>query len=144
MVAQEVKALADHSIQASQEVTRILGYVENRIEQAFQTAESGYQETQAALAVAQGSGLIMRQLLTVIEQNNLEMERIEKAAGLMNTQTSEISLATNQQYTASVLGVEKLQLIGTIATQAASGSSQVSSSTRNLEDLAKHLLGALH
>ncbi len=143
VVAQAVKAQARRSIEASLEVSQILGVVESRIIQATEEAESGYMETQAALTIAQDSSALMRQLISIIEHSNAEMERIERAASLMNTQASEISVATKQQYTASIQGVEKLQIIGTIATQTATGSSQVTSSTSILEELARDLHLAL-
>lgn len=143
VVAREVKALADRSVQASHQVSQILGFVENRIEQATFAAQSGYEQTHNSLKLAQDSGILMRQLIEIIESNNREMEQIEFAARQMNTRASEISYATNQQYSASVQGVEKLQIIGTIATQTASGSHQITSSTYNLEELAQQLLKEL-
>ena len=144
VVAKEVRGLSDRSIQASYEVSKILGYVEDCIEGAATMAESGYQEMQIALAAAKGSGTIMNQLVVIIEQNNQEMENIEMAAVLMKEQAVEISQATNQQYSASMQGVEKLQLIGTIASQSSSGAVQVTSSTRTLEELARRLHLTLH
>jgi methyl-accepting chemotaxis protein len=144
VVASEVRGLSDRSIQASHEVNKILGHVENCIQQVAKVAESGYQEMQTALAVARDSGTTMNQLVVIIERNNQEMENIELAAGQMKEQTVEISQATNQQYSASMQGVEKLQLIGTIAAQSSSGAIQVTSSTRTLEELARRLHLTLH
>jgi methyl-accepting chemotaxis protein len=138
-VAREVRGLSERSIQASLEVSKILGYVETCIQQAATLAKSGNQEMEVALAVARDSGNIMNQLVVIIEQNNQEMESIEAAADNMKNQTMEINLATDQQYSASIQGVEKLQLIGSIAAQSSSGAIQVTSSTRTLEELAGRL-----
>lgn len=142
-VANQVKNLAERSVSASQQVTQILGLVQNRIERATTAALHGYEETQVALTVALESAASMSQLVTIIENNSYEMGHIEAAANLINQEVNEISYATQQQYSTSVEGVGKLQLIGTIAAQTATGSTQITSSTLNLEELVRQVLFAL-
>jgi methyl-accepting chemotaxis protein len=143
VVAGEVKALADRSVRASRQVNEILGQVEQRIRQATSAAQSGHQEIQTALETAQQSGQVMRELVVAIYQTGSEIEQIDQATSVMNEQSKEISLATNQQYSASNQALDTLQSIGYVASQNATGSVEVIKSTCDLEQLSHNLLSTL-
>ncbi len=143
VVASEVKALADRAVRASRQINGILGQVEDGIQQAVEKAGAGQQEVQMALETARQSGEVLRELVVSIYQNNEEVEQIEIAASSINEQTVEISTATVQQYNASQQALETLQAIGSVATQVASNSGEMSRSTQNLEALSRNLLAAL-
>jgi methyl-accepting chemotaxis protein len=143
VVAGEVKALADRAVRASRQVNDILGQVEQRIQLAASTAESGHKEIQNALEAAQQSGDVLRELVVAIYQTGDEVEQIGEATIVMSEQSKEISAATKQQYNASTQALETLQSIGSVASQNASGSAEVTRSTRNLEELSHSLVATL-
>ena len=143
VVAGEVKALADRAVRASRQVNDILGQVEQRIQLAASTAESGHKEIQNALEAAQQSGDVLRELVVAIYQTGDEVDQIGQATVVMSEQSKEISSATKQQYNASTQALETLQSIGSVASQNASGSAEVTRSTRNLEELSHNLLATL-
>jgi len=140
VVATEVRKLADRSRAASTEAGQILGKVSEGIIQVANTARSGQQQTEQALAVAEESGLIIRQLINVIDQNIHEVSDIEQAAQTMNRSTQEISLATGQQRGATSQAVLALQELGAVAQQTASGSQQVKKTSVSLEELSHELV----
>lgn len=143
VVAGEVKALSDRSVLASQQVSAILGQVEQRIQHAVSATASGHQEIETALTTAQQSSEVLRELMDAIRQTASEIEQIDAATSVMNEQSKEISYATSQQYSASNQALETLQSIGTVAAQYASGSAAVTQTTHNLEQLSHNLLKTL-
>lgn len=143
VVAGEVKVLADRSVRASQQINEILDQVAQGIQNAATTAASGHQEIQSALTTAQQSSLVLHELMGAIHQTGSEIEQIGTATVVMSVQSEEISLATNQQYGASTQALETLQSIGTIASQNASGSVEVTRTTHKLENLSHNLLKTL-
>ena len=61
----------------------------------------------------------------------------------MNELTNEISLATNQQHSASNQAVQALQAVAGVSRQTASGSVEIRSVTDNLEKLSDKLVSIL-
>jgi len=143
VVAREVKSLSDRSIQASKEVSTILGVVGGEIQAAVGAAGECQRETLAVLDVAVKSGEVMNELLIAIEQNAQVAGRIEESTSLMNNFTSEIAFATSQQYSGSKQAVEALQGIGTVAHQNSSSSLKVTATAREMENFSQELVETL-
>jgi methyl-accepting chemotaxis protein len=139
VVAQEVKALSNRSLQRSQEIANIIQDIENWITEAVATADNGQKEMQAALTIAEESGAVINELALAIEHSASEVEKIELAVDEVNEQTNQIRLATGEQYNSSTLTLETLQELGSIAQQSAAGSLQVTATARTLEELSKEL-----
>lgn len=143
VVAAEVKALADRSVKASQEVSLILGEVENRIQDAVMAAENGQEETKISVGISLESGEVIDKLAFAIKQSAEEVETIQEAIAIMEKLTREITQSAGQQREASSLAVETLQSIGSIARQSVSGSIEFTNTARNLEELSHELAEAL-
>lgn len=143
VVAREVKALADRSMRASQDIGDILGQLEVGIKEAVLSAENGQVEAQAAVEVAQESGIVIKELVVAIKQSAEEVENIEQSIFSVSELIEEINRASSQQRTASTQAVETLQGISTIAHQNVSGSAQVTQTAGNLEHLSHELTLAL-
>jgi methyl-accepting chemotaxis protein len=143
VVAAEVKGLADRSVKASQEVSTILGEVENHIQEAVIAVENGQEETRLAVSISQESGTVIDEVALAIEQSAEEVEIIQQAIVTMEKLTKEITQAAYEQRQASAQAVETLQGIGTIARQSASGSLEFTTTARNLEELSQELAVAL-
>lgn len=76
VVAQEIRALSNRSLKASQDVAGLLLEVETGIRLAGQVVKNGKQATQVALEVAHQSGAVIHELAAVIRQNSQEVEKI--------------------------------------------------------------------
>jgi methyl-accepting chemotaxis protein len=143
IVANEVKALADRSKEASQEIGQILSQVEKNIIKSAIVAESGQKQIQIALGVARESGEVIGELASTLKQNITEVVQIEQATELMNSQTEEISLVIRQQHSASSQAVSTLEEIEMVANQSAVSSVELSKSAKDLEGLSQNLLKVL-
>jgi methyl-accepting chemotaxis protein len=142
-VAAEVKALSERSRTASGEVEVFLRQIEQQIEQAARAAKESYRETQKALEAARESGKAINTLVASTHRNATEVEQIEQTTLTMSISVAEISQATDQQYIASGQALMSLQNIGLVATQNASGSTELIKSARVLEELSQGLLETL-
>lgn len=143
VVAGEVKTLADKAGHASQEIGLILNGVEERIQKVLKVSERGQSQMQEVLQLAEVSGDVIRELVFNLYEGNIEMEEVERDVISMGNYTLEIQTATDQQSNAAQLALETLQSIGTIASQNASSSGEVTNSTQDLERLSHHLLSVL-
>jgi methyl-accepting chemotaxis protein len=140
VVAGEVKALANRSINASQSVEAIIQQVENYIESAVQSGHNGYLQMQETTDIVRQSLGVMTELVKNISENLAQSEKIEKFATIMSGQAVEIKYAATQQYTASNQATSGLQEINAIAAQNAATSDHISQNSQNLEELSQKLL----
>jgi methyl-accepting chemotaxis protein len=140
VVAGEVKALANRSINASRSVEAIIGQVEDYIQSAVQIGHAGYRQMQETTEVVRQSLSVMTELVKNISENLAQSERIETFATVMSGQAVEIRYAATQQYTASNQATAGLNEINVIAAQNAVSSDHISRSSQNLEELSQKLL----
>lgn len=143
IVASEVKALANRSVQASEEAGKILGDVENRVELAARVAKEGQTETSVAMELSISRAKKIRESWATLDLYTEKAGKMQQTAARMNRLTDEIALATAQQRSASSQAVETLQEIGTVAQQTASGSLQVNNTAHDLEELSRELVQTL-
>jgi methyl-accepting chemotaxis protein len=139
VVAREVKALAEHSRQAGEEISNNLNQIEQQIHLAINAAQKGYGAMQLVLEASGQSGVILRQLVAGIYQNAEQAELIEQAVSLANDQAKQISFGTDQQYSASNQALENLEGVTNIASQSLQGSAEVTKNTNALEELSQQL-----
>jgi methyl-accepting chemotaxis protein len=143
VVAGEVKSLADRSLHAGREIAASLGDIETCIGKAFEIAEKGQRETKLALAVGQQSGEVMTELANAIRQTSTEIQKIRHAAVQMHGLTHAITVATQEQSSASGQAVEALQEVGNVAVETVTGSEQLKITIADLEKLSNELTAAL-
>ncbi len=139
VVAHEVKALSNRSIEASGEVGSILNQLETGVREAAASVEAGQDATMSALLVSQESQSASEKLTQAIHQSSSEVTRIEHILDSLKELTKEISHATGQQFTASNRAVEALKEVGSIARQTADGSFDIKNTTVDLEKLSDEL-----
>lgn len=143
VVAREVKNLSDRSTASSRQASIILHEVEEGIKQAVKTAQHGQRETQAAVEVAQESGLVMNDLAGAVASSTQEVSKIAETVKIISELTKEINYAASQQHSASQQAVERLVEVGAVAHQSASGSVQLNHTATSLEELSHGLTTAL-
>lgn len=139
VVAAEVKALANRSIKASQEVKSILGEIENGVQQAAQASSVGEAETDVTVKSAYTRLENVKKALVAVELNRDEADKVLEATDRLQQRTHEITRSTDQQTLASMQAVETLQQIGLLAQQSAVGSSQLTTTAVDLEQLSREL-----
>lgn len=143
VVAQEVKNLAARSALASREVVGIVEEVERATQMAVAAAQSGYLKTSEMAAVAHETGLIIGEVRSIAQESQVQVSSINEATQEVKQLTEIIQLATAQQRSASEQVLQALRNLQEVATQSAEGSSLVSLTAFNLEELSQDLNLAL-
>lgn len=139
VVAQQVKALATNSQEASQEIGAILSQVERGIYQATDAARDGAKEAELALANTYVAEQTFKQLCAAIEQNQAEVGGIEQSMSTMRVLLTQTDQATSRQHLASSQVLAALQQLGTVARQSTSSSQTVAEIAADLELLSTGL-----
>src|SRR5579859_3789957 len=125
VVASEVKKLAQRSAGATREVRTVIAQVQAATNAAVMATEDGLKETEKGVQLAHQSG----------DANEDIIQMVERTAQLANA----ISLATQQQRTASEQVVATMREVAQVTRQAASSSTQASRAANELSDIAQEL-----
>jgi methyl-accepting chemotaxis protein len=128
VVAAEVKKLAQRSVAATKEVRVIIGQIQAATSAAVMATEEGLKETDRGVSLAHQSG----------DANDDIISMVERTAQLANA----ISLATQQQRTASEQVVATMREVAEVTRQAAASSQQASGAANELSDIAHELRSA--
>ncbi len=128
VVASEVKKLAQRSAAATREVRAVIAQVQAATNAAVMATEDGLKETEKGVGLAHQSG----------DANEDIIGMVERTAQLANA----ISLATQQQRTASEQVVATMREIAGGTRLAASGSRQAARAAGDLSDIAGDLRAA--
>lgn len=143
VIAGEVKNLADRSLEAAQDVQKVIVEVQGAIATAVLAAEEGKKETVRAVNQAYTSGQVIDELGRAAASAVQSSSRIVSAVGQVGTLSEEITLATRQQGSASEQVVLTMRTIQQVAQEGASGVTQVATTVRQIGDLAARLQGLL-
>ena len=127
VVAAEVKKLAQRSVTATKEVRAIIAQIQAATAAAVMATEEGLKETDRGVALAHQSG----------DANDDIISMVERTAQLANA----ISLATQQQRTASEQVVATMREVAEVTRQAAVSSQEASRAANELSTIASELRG---
>ncbi len=128
VVAAEVKKLAQRSVAATKEVRTIIAQIQSATSAAVMATEEGLKETDRGVNLAHQSG----------DANDDIISMVERTAQLANA----ISLATQQQRTASEQVVATMREVADVTRQAAMSSQEASSAANELSGIAHELRSA--
>lgn len=143
VVADEVKRLADHSLQASRDIQQTLSQIQNSIKTSSEVVAQTRQDSEAAAAQAREAGTVIMELGRVIQVNSgLANEILNEALDVSNL-LGEIAQLTNRQRTASDQITQSLRSIDEIARDNAATTRQLNETASQLEVLSHELTVAL-
>jgi methyl-accepting chemotaxis protein len=125
VVAAEVKKLAQRSVAATKDVRAIIVQIQAATAAAVMATEEGLKETDHGVNLAHQSG----------DANDDIISMVERTAQLANA----ISLATQQQRTASEQVVATMREVADVTRQAAASSQQASGAANELSGIAHEL-----
>jgi methyl-accepting chemotaxis protein len=128
VVAAEVKKLAQRSVAATKEVRTLIAEIQAATAAAVMATEEGLKETDRGVGLAHQSG----------DANEDIISMVERTAQLANA----ISLATQQQRTASEQVVATMREVAEVTRQAAVSSRQAAAAAGQLSGIAGELRGA--
>jgi methyl-accepting chemotaxis protein len=130
VVAAEVKKLAQRSVAATKDVRTILVQIQAATAAAVMATEEGLKESDRGVTLAGQSG----------DANEIIIAMVEQTAQL----ASAISMATQQQRTASEQVVATMREMTEVTRQSAQGSDQAAQAAQQLSDIAHGLRQATH
>ena len=140
VIANEVKGLADRSLEATRDVRSVIADVQAAIAAAVLAAEEGKKETVGAVELAYQAGEVIGDLGGVITTASDGAHTIVGAVATVVQLAEEIALATRQQQSASDQVVLTLRSIGQVAREVASGNSTITQAVGSLRDLSTQLI----
>jgi methyl-accepting chemotaxis protein len=143
VVAQHIKGLANRSADASQEVVNIIQEIEEAFRQTVEAAEGGYSKANKMEEVANQTGRMIEQMRGIAERSQNQAVSINKTMKDVKQLSEIIKTATAQQRSASQQVLEALGELSLVAKQSAEGSTLVSSTAFNLEQVSENLTQAL-
>jgi methyl-accepting chemotaxis protein len=95
VVAREIRALADQSIQATTRVRELLDDIANSISAAVRITETGAQRMETGLEQVRTSGKNLRELSGIVQDNASAVRQIAAAVNQQNVGINQITLAVN-------------------------------------------------
>ncbi|MCK8502987.1 methyl-accepting chemotaxis protein [Myxococcus fulvus] len=95
VVAREIRALADQSIQATTRVRELLDDIANSVTAAVRITERGAERMEAGLAQVRTSGQNLRELSSIVQDNAAAVRQIAAAVSQQNVGINQITLAVN-------------------------------------------------
>ncbi len=127
VVAAEVKKLSERSRNATKEVQAVLSQIQGATNASVMATEQGMKEAERGVALAHRSG----------DANESIIQMVERTVQLANA----ISLATQQQRSASEQVVASMRQLATVIQEGAASARQSSSLAIILEEIAEELRG---
>jgi len=143
VIANQVKSLADRSIEATKDVQRVIAEVQGSVAESVLTAEEGKKETARAVEKSYRAGLVINQLGETVNQTAISSRKILGSIELVHRRSEEITLATRQQKSASEQIVTTMRSVGSVAQQSASASYNVQVTVEELQNYSSKLTGTL-
>ncbi|MCY1043506.1 methyl-accepting chemotaxis protein [Corallococcus sp. bb12-1] len=95
VVAREIRALADQSIQATTRVRELLDDIANSVTAAVRITERGAERMEAGLEQVRTSGQNLRELSSIVQDNAAAVRQIAAAVNQQNVGINQITLAVN-------------------------------------------------
>jgi methyl-accepting chemotaxis protein len=157
VVADEVRKLAERSVEATKEITEVIRQVQAETTDAVDTAKAGAEETRLGIQLADKAGLALRRISDSVNRSSQLMAQIAQATAKqssasaevlqtvkdMNAATANVTSAVREQAEGSRQIREAMDNINKIMTQAAystreqaAGGRQVRVSVENMNKIA--------
>ena len=160
VVADEVRKLAERSVEATKEISEVIRQVQGETTDAVETAKAGAAETKVGITLADKAGLALRSIIDSVGTSSQLMGRIATATNrqsraaaevldtvsAMNTATDQVATAVREQAEGSKQIREAMENISRIMTQAAystkeqaAGGRQVRVAVENMNKIASQV-----
>jgi methyl-accepting chemotaxis protein len=131
VVAREIRALADQSIQATTRVRELLDDIANSVTSAVRITERGAERMEAGLAQVRNSGQNLRELSSIVQDNAAAVRQIAAAVSQQNVGINQITLAVNDLSKMMDETVARIGSTGEAATTLQIISEQLSSAVKS-------------
>ncbi len=129
VVAGEVRRLAEESVEATSKIKALIDEIQSETNSTILATEESAKEVERGVELATNAGTSLQSILEVVAENT--------------TAANEISVATQQQKSASEQVVVAMTSISEASKQQASGARQTAAATEQLNDAAAELREAI-
>jgi methyl-accepting chemotaxis protein len=157
VVADEVRKLAERSVEATKEIGEVIRQVQAETGDAVETAKAGAEETREGILLADKAGLALRRISESVNRSSQLMAQIAQATSKQSSASAEVlqTVKDMNMATANVTSAVRMQAVGSrqireameninkIMTQAAystreqaAGGRQVRASVENMNKIA--------
>ncbi len=143
VVASEVKSLADRALEATTEVSQVIGELQGAVAAAVLASEETRKKTFSAVERSYQAGQVINELGQVVEETASSAVQIVGAVEQVATLSEEIRLATQQQESAIRQIIGTMEGVGMVAQENASAVAQVSDTVSRIDTLSNQLKDAL-
>jgi len=141
IIAQEIKNLADRSLEATQDVRGAISELQGAVAAAVLAAEEGKKETGRAVERSYQAGAVIAEMNQAVCEAAEGARYIVKSVEMVNLLCEEINLATRQQQSASSQIVSTMHGIAQVAQETAHASTGTNQTVQELQILATQLEG---
>jgi methyl-accepting chemotaxis protein len=131
VVAREIRALADQSIEATTRVRELLDDIASSVTAAVRITERGAERMEAGLAQVRNSGQNLRELSSIVQDNAAAVRQIAAAVSQQNVGINQITLAVNDLSKMMDETVARIGSTGEAATTLQIISEQLSSAVKS-------------
>jgi len=131
VVAREIRALADQSIQATSRVRELLDDIGSSVSAAVRITERGAERMESGLAQVRTSGQNLKELANIVQDNASAVRQIAAAVNQQNVGISQITQAVNELSKMMDETVARIGSAGEAATTLQIISEQLSSAVKS-------------
>jgi methyl-accepting chemotaxis protein len=131
VVAREIRALADQSIQATSRVRELLDDISGSVSAAVRITERGAERMESGLAQVRTSGQNLKELSNIVQDNAAAVRQIAAAVNQQNVGISQITQAVNELSKMMDETVARIGSTGEAATTLQIISEQLSSAVKS-------------
>ncbi|MBN1208351.1 MAG: methyl-accepting chemotaxis protein, partial [Myxococcaceae bacterium] len=131
VVAREIRALADQSIQATSRVRELLDDISGSVSAAVRITERGAERMESGLAQVRASGQNLKELSNIVQDNAAAVRQIAAAVNQQNVGISQITQAVNELSKMMDETVARIGSTGEAATTLQIISEQLSSAVKS-------------
>jgi methyl-accepting chemotaxis protein len=128
VVADEVRKLAERSVEATKEIGEVIRQVQQETGAAVETAKAGAAETKEGIQLADQAGLALRRILDSVTRSSQLMAQIAQATSKQSNASAEV-LRTVSDMNAST------QQVTTAVREQAAGSKQIRQAMENINKI---------
>jgi len=132
VVADEVRKLAERSVEATKEIGEVIRQVQQETQGAVETAKDGASAAKEGITLADKAGLALRRIMESVTRSSQLMAQIASSTSRQSTASSDVLRTVNEMSAAS-------NQVATAVREQAAGSKQIRAAIENINKLSSQV-----